>query len=259
MVSHTYFQRKEFFEESEDTYPVWVLFGLAAGKFRFWIGEQSGEAGPGDLIFCPPGCTFKREMLSPLELHFIYFNIAGSQPFMPALQLPTVLSHPLDGKRLASNYAYLRKLHLTTDPRSFHRKQMILNDLWQLACENWEGEQQQQELSNFADSEDSLMNQAAEWLYRHAYTPFGMSELSRSLGLSPVQLTRRFRKSFRMTPSYFVKALRIRKGAGLLLETNMTLDQIAAHCGYENGFYFSRVFAQLMSVSPSKFRELNRV
>lgn len=259
MVSHAYFERKEKFEMNADSYPIWMLFAVESGKFRFRIGAESGEAGAGELIYCPPGRMFYREMVSPLELHLIGFEFAGRPLEELAPMLPSVRSHPADSKRLASNFACLRKLHLAVDPRSARRKQMILNDIWQLACEVWEGEHQQDELARLADSEDALMNRAAEWLFRHAPTPFGMSELSSLLGLSPVQFTRRFRKAFRMTPSDFVRSLRIRRAAELLLDTEMTLNQIASLCGYENGFYLSRVFAQTMGMSPSKYRELNRM
>ncbi|WP_028551619.1 helix-turn-helix domain-containing protein [Paenibacillus sp. UNC451MF] len=259
MFSHTYFERKEKFEMNADSYPIWMLFIVESGKFRFRIGAESGEIGAGELIYCPPGYMFHREMVSPLELHLIGFEFTGKQQTELAPLLPSVKSHPTDRKRLASNFAYLRKLHLAVDPRRALRKQMILNDIWQLTCEVWEGEHQQDELARLADSEDTLMNRAAEWLYQHAHIPFGMSELSSLLGLSHVQFTRRFRKSFRMTPSDFVKSLRIRKAAGLLLDTDLTLNQIATSCGYENGFYLSRVFAQNMGMSPTKYREQNRV
>jgi transcriptional regulator GlxA family with amidase domain len=62
-----------------------------------------------------------------------------------------------------------------------------------------------------------------------------------------------------VNPSDLVRSLRIRKAAGLLLDTELTLDQIAARCGYESGFYLSRVFSKSMNMSPSKYRELNRV
>lgn len=256
---HFYFERKEQFEMQADTYPVWVLFAVESGKFRFRIGSESGEASAGELIYCPPDRTFHREMVSPLGLHYIGFDFADSGQFEHEPLLPSVKSHPTDEKRLLSDFAYLRKLHLVANPRSVQRKQMILNDMWQLACEAWEDEHPQDQLEQLPDSEDELMNRATEWLYRHAYTPFGMSELSGLLGLNPVQFTRRFRKSFHMTPSEFVRSLRIRRAAELLLETDMTLDQIASRCGYENGFYLSLVFAKTMGKRPSKYREMNRI
>ncbi|TNJ65221.1 helix-turn-helix transcriptional regulator [Paenibacillus hemerocallicola] len=259
LAFHFYFERKEQFEMKEDTYPVWVIFAVESGKFRFRIDSESGEASAGDLIYCPPGRTFHREMVSPLGLHYIGFEFADGQQSEPKPLPPSVKSHPTDGKRLFSDFAYLRKLHHAVDPRSVQRKQMILGDIWQLTCEDWEDEHLKVKLEHLPDSEDELMNRATEWLSRHAYTPFGMSELSSLLGLSPVQFTRRFRKSFQMTPSEFVRSVRIRKAAELLLETDMTLDQIASRCGYENAFYLSLVFAKSMGRRPSKYREMNRV
>lgn len=259
-VSHVYFERKERFEMQADSYPAWVLFALESGKFKYRIGAESGILSAGELVFCPPGYTFQREALSPLGLHYIWFEFAGGLQTTDYTQLmSTVKSHPTDGKRLASDFAYLRRLHLAIDPRSTQRKQSILNDIWQLACEEWEDGPQQETLASLAASDDELMNRAVEWLYRKAHTPFGMSELSGLLGLSPVQFTRRFRRAFRMTPSELVRTLRIRKAAELILNSDFTLDQIADRCGYENGFYLSRVFNHSMGMSPTKYRELNRV
>ncbi|MCZ8523462.1 helix-turn-helix domain-containing protein [Paenibacillus mucilaginosus] len=45
----------------------------------------------------------------------------------------------------------------------------------------------------------------------------------------------------------------------LLLETSLTLDEIADRCGYENGFYLSRIFSRKMRVPPSVYRKIHRV
>ena len=136
---------------------------------------------------------------------------------------------------------------------------MILNDIWQLACEVWDREHLRDEMLLVPESDDALMIRAAEWLHQNAYTPFSMRALSDSLDLSPVQFTRRFRKTYRIAPSDYVRALRLGKVAELLLDTEMTLDQIAICCGYENGLYLSRVFSKNMGMSPSKYRDLNRL
>jgi AraC family transcriptional regulator len=103
------------------------------------------------------------------------------------------------------------------------------------------------------------MVRAAEWITRTRIPPSAMRALSDSLSLIPVQFTRRLRKSYRIAPSDFVRSLRIGKVAELLLDTEMTLDQIATCCGYENGLYLSRVFSKNMGVSPSKYLEQNRL
>ncbi|MEF3306384.1 AraC family transcriptional regulator [Paenibacillus sp. GYB003] len=259
LVSHAYFERKSRFEVQSDVYPVWVLFALEAGQFRYRIGEERGVIGPGDLVFCPPGYAFEREMVSTLSLHYIGFEFAETPPVPDDALPPTFKAHPADGKRLASDFAYLRRLGLANDPRHFLRKQAVLNDIWQLACDEWDDETSGGGLAELAESDDMLMNRAAEWLIGRAHTPFSMRELSDLLALSPVQLTRRFQKAFRMPPSELVRLLRIRKAAKLLLDTELNLEQIAERCGYENGFYLSRVFSRSMGTSPSKYRKLNRL
>lgn len=210
LVSHAYFERKEKFELSADTYPLWMLFAVEGGNFRYRIGAESGEAGAGDLIYCPPGIAFHREMGLPLQLHLIGFELSGPPQQQAASRLPSFKSNPTDGKWLASDLAYLRRLHLAIDPRSTRRKQMMLNDIWQLSSELWEEEHRQEEWSRLTDADDPLMNRAAEWLCQHAYAPFSMSGLAAWLGLSSVQFTRRFRKVFRKTPSAALRSLRIR-------------------------------------------------
>lgn len=256
--THTYWERKSQFKVYMDTYPFWVLFAVESGEFRFRIGKESGMAGPGELVFCPPQQPFERETLAPLALHYLGFEFSGQRP-QDIEPLQTLKSHPIDGKRLASNFAYLRKLHLAVDARSTLRKQWILNDIWQLACDGWDAGNHRDGLDEFIRSDDERMNQAMQWLHENAYTPFSMRMLSDLLELSPSQLTRRFQKEFRMAPSELVRSLRIRKAAGLLLDTELTLDQIAEKCGYDNGFYLSRIFTRSMGINPSEYRKQNRV
>jgi AraC family transcriptional regulator len=44
-----------------------------------------------------------------------------------------------------------------------------------------------------------------------------------------------------------------------LLESSRTLEEIAVACGYENAFYFSRVFHAKNGQPPSQFRKNSQV
>ena len=259
LISHVYWERKERFEFHTDTYPLWVIFAVESGSFQYQIGGEKDTVENGELVFCPPGYSFQRKALSPMALHFIGFEFDKPISMDQSIPMPMLKARPTDEKRLASDFSYLRKLHLTHDPRSTLLKQWMVNDMWQLACNEWEAASHRDQLSKFTNSEDELMNRAARWLFDNAHTQFSIKELSEMIGLSPVQFTRRFQKAFRMSPSDFIRTLRIRKAARLLLDTDLTLDQIAGRCGYDNGFYLSRVFSRHMGMSPSNYRKQNRV
>ncbi|WP_042459471.1 AraC family transcriptional regulator [Neobacillus dielmonensis] len=260
-ISHAYWDKKERFKLSCDTYSSWVVFIVESGSFQYQIGQETGTVEHDELVFCPPGYAFHREALSPLTLHFIAFDFeVPLKKINNEFQMPTFKSQPADRNRLMSNISYLRTLHLSMDQRSVFRKQWMLNDLWQLACEDWSMMlPRYDDIAFMTHTDDQQMKWAMNWLIRNAYTSFSMSELSELISLSPVQFTRRFQKAFNMCPSELVRSVRIRKVAKLLLDSELTLDQIAERCGYDNGFYLSRVFTRYMGISPSKYRQQNRV
>jgi AraC family transcriptional regulator len=259
-ISHAYWERKERFKLSADTYSSWVVFMVSSGSFHYQIGPESGTVEHDELVFCPPGTPFHREALSPLTLHFMAFDFETPLELSHnEFPMPTFKSQPTDRNRLMSNISYLRALHLSMDPRSVFQKQWMLNDLWQLACNDWNMIPKYDDIAFMTHTDDEQTKWAMNWLIRNANTPFSMREVSERISLSPVQFTRRFQKAYKMCPSELVRSIRIRKVAKLLLDTELTLDEIAERCGYDNGFYLSRVFRRYMGISPSHYRQQNRV
>lgn len=195
-----------------------------------------------------------------MAIHFITFNLdTPLRKEKRKSQIPIFKVSPTDKIRLMSNFSYLKMLNLSSDKRSFFQKQWILNDIWLLACSEWDAVPREEDLAGFSQTEDQLMNSVMNWLIQKADTQFTISELSRHTGLSQVQFTRRFQKAYNVSPSEVVRTIRIKKSAKLLLDSNMNIEEIAKQCGYDNGFYFSRIFKQTMKMSPSEFRQKNKI
>lgn len=77
---------------------------------------------------------------------------------------------------------------------------------------------------------------------------------------------------FRLNPSYFSTKFKAINGVGfkeyhnnvriiraekLLLETDMSITEIAVKCGYETSNYFGDAFRRINNCSPSQFRKMN--
>nr|WP_286672596.1 helix-turn-helix transcriptional regulator [Cohnella hashimotonis] len=88
---------------------------------------------------------------------------------------------------------------------------------------------------------------------------FSLQDIAGQCGLRASQLSTRFQAAYGMSPIRFATSVRLAKAAKLLVETDLTLDDIAERCGYQNAFYFSRVFSKQMKISPSLFRRANQV
>ena len=84
------------------------------------------------------------------------------------------------------------------------------------------------------------------------------SDLARVAGLCVAGFERTFKRHFGTTPARYVAELRVREAAHLLLQTDQTLDAIAAQTGFPNRAYFSRVFKNITAEPPAGFRRNHR-
>jgi len=256
-LGYMFWHRKKQFLLERDTDDSWTMFAVESGRFAYRIGEEEGEAGFGDIVVCPPGVVFHRRTIEPLTFHFVKFEWEPAPAPEEAGRLGgrwTVR----DAERLMSTYRYMKEIGsgIREEPALGRMKHMV-EDLWRLI--EMEQSREAADAKPQADPPGPDMQKARRWLMAHAYGPIAMRKLADELDITPVQLTRRFRAAYRTTPSEFVTGLRLARACRLLEETTEPLEPIAQQCGYENGFYLSRMFKAKLGMTPSAYRKLHRV
>lgn len=95
----------------------------------------------------------------------------------------------------------------------------------------------------------------AEIQERCSGTGVTIAELAESRGYSCDHLGRIFRKVMGCGIQTFLIKARVAKARQLLLESNLSVKEIAAKLGYSSPFYFSRQFKELCGLAPLAFRE----
>jgi AraC-like DNA-binding protein len=159
-------------------------------------------------------------------------------------------------RRLSENYSSLRQAdqQLPFNPENQMPKQHYLSDIWLMIT------QQALESPDSVSSlnEDEFIRDVAVYFKDHAHESIEVRDVAVLFGLTPVQLIRKFKSAYGVNPLQYLTSIRVKMACRLLLVTEWTLDVIAGKCGYENGFYLSRVFRKTMGVSPSEFRKQNR-
>ncbi len=91
----------------------------------------------------------------------------------------------------------------------------------------------------------------------HARSPLSLAELARLAGISASQVERDFSRILKITPREHLRRLRL-EIALRLLETPMTIAQVAHESGYADHSAFSRQFHREMGSSPSDYRKHTR-
>jgi transcriptional regulator GlxA family with amidase domain len=81
-----------------------------------------------------------------------------------------------------------------------------------------------------------------------------LAELARACKLSPGHFARAFRQATGQPPHRWLMEQRIEKAKQLLVDTTLSLAQIAQRCGFADQSHFTRVFVQLVQSSPGQWR-----
>jgi AraC-like DNA-binding protein len=88
----------------------------------------------------------------------------------------------------------------------------------------------------------------------HLDEPLQVSQLSRIADISKSHFFALFKRVMGDSPiKIFIRA-RMQRACTLLLETGMSVKEVAALLGYQDEFYFSRVFKSVHGLSPSYYR-----
>lgn len=102
--------------------------------------------------------------------------------------------------------------------------------------------------------DDPLVETARLWLEQRFAQPVSVSHLAEELHVSHAVLIRRFRSALGVTPSAYVRNLRLATAKRMLSHSNRPVEIIAASVGYADPRNFRQMFRQATGVSARAWR-----
>lgn len=92
------------------------------------------------------------------------------------------------------------------------------------------------------------------WLDGRLDQPVTLVELARAGGCAPATITRMFRRYLGRPPLAWLTDRRIDRACDLLASSHSGIAHIGRSCGFDDPYYFSRVFKARTGLSPSDWR-----
>jgi AraC-like DNA-binding protein len=102
------------------------------------------------------------------------------------------------------------------------------------------------------------MAQSVAYMKRHLHQHLKASHLAAMANLSVPHYSALFKRHTGYSPIEYFNRLRMHQACRLLDNTDMSVKEIAASLGYDDPFYFSRIFKTLNDISPSDYRHLHK-
>lgn len=85
-----------------------------------------------------------------------------------------------------------------------------------------------------------------------------VSDIARAANVSESECLRSFRRLTGVPPMRYVQQLRMQKAAEMLTNTELTVTEIAAACGFADLSYFTKVFKSSCNTTPTDYRNNRR-
>lgn len=91
-------------------------------------------------------------------------------------------------------------------------------------------------------------------MQEHIHGQLNLDALAASATLSKYHFTKKFKALSGQSPIQYFINMKIQRACYLLDSTSQPVKQVAAAVGYDDAYYFSRLFKKVIGLSPSEYR-----
>lgn len=216
------------------------LMLIDSGSCDIYINHTKYHLTCGDIIYCPYGCIRSGENAEPgTKIYAFDFQLMG----------PDFL--PIDTVTHFDNFNALYH-----NLNSFYYAWMQQKKGYEIAC-----------IGFFVlilyyimyGHNNKTLNPHIKalkhYIIDHSHEALSVSRLAEHFNLNPVYCGSLFKKSEGCTIQEFINEIRINKAKDLLLSDVLSVSDIAYEIGYNDVFYFSKMFKKLTGISPLRYRK----
>ena len=243
---HHYVERKEGISTA-------VLIYCLSGRGSIEIDNSIQKIRPGQLAIIPPHTPhiYQAEKQDPWSICWIHFSGSQTQAVSDSLKLTThkpslfvpdtriirdafeniyacLNYHYSDAGLLAMSSELLRLFSLAKLHQGFPRIQR--------------------------QSAEKRVVSTLAFMEQHLDMPLTLDAMAAHSGQSLPYFTKLFRQRTNQSPMAYFIQLKIRKACELLDQTDSTIREIATQLGYDDPYYFSRIFKKTQGCSPAAYR-----
>lgn len=104
----------------------------------------------------------------------------------------------------------------------------------------------------------SKIEETLAYMSQHLNQPLQVGTLATMVNISPSHFFALFKRYIGCAPMDYFTRLRMEEARRLLDTTDSSVKEVAAALGYDDPFYFSRVFKSVNQLAPSNYRMKQR-
>jgi AraC family transcriptional regulator of arabinose operon len=230
----------------------YIISYVLQGQVYYWVNGQKLLLEKGDFLFMTPG-TIRQSSNAFDQLHqkfTVIFNIDDHK--MKQLNLVKENKHKL---LRIKNHEYIKQ-RLAHLHQHFSKK----NQYYNIICEGLLLEllgqiNQEVDMAYLSPEKVSLANRIEDFIQKHYKQEIGVNDMASYINKTNSYTIRLFRQVKGQTPIEYLRQIRISQAKELLVNTSMSLSEIAEELCFYDAPHFIRVYKRLVGEVPSVIRQ----
>ncbi|MDD4689599.1 MAG: AraC family transcriptional regulator [Eubacteriales bacterium] len=210
-----------------------AIFIILEGKFECCFSGVNYPVGKNKIVIFNKKSFFKRKVLNKLRCIYIQFDDFP-------LKLENGLVNVEDTVRLENTTKYMEKAIIECNEKLIKH---YIDDIFIL-------------LSNTEKSfKDIITSACIDYIAKNYTNKITLDDLSSKTFVSKQTIIDKFNKNTKMTPMMYIQKIRLDKSKYLLVNSDLTIGEIAENIGFDNIYYFSNTFKKFFGISPLQYRK----
>jgi AraC-like DNA-binding protein len=230
--------------------PDLELILVASGEYEYIAESQRHLLGEGDVLFIEPGILHSKRMLAGcphgvlsaihLELQPDASWLAGDYRLTPH---PETVTRVENFDYLRGRFRRLAEVYQGYSPYREELTSAIAREILALLACSWQPGERNQVTPR--------VQAMIDYIRANLTTPISRLDLARAFHVSPAYVNSLFQRELGITPTAMIHRERVVAAYNLMFEQGLSVKEAAQVVGFQDQFYFSRVFKRIMGYAPS--------
>ncbi len=224
------------------------LYLPVKGVFRLLYPENSYAVEPGNIYLLPSQTPFTYDPVTPSDHYWIHF-VSKQLRTLPAMK--QLIRLPVEDIRKTQT-AFRAVFRGVSRARTITDDLEVRNKVFSLLAPFLE--YALQTITPDAAAKGQFA-EVLDYIDRHLGERIDAEDLRALTSLSRADFSALFRRTFGVPPKQYVSLRRITQAKRLLWRSKLSVKEIAVQCGYENRYFFYRIFKKYTQKTPSEYRK----
>jgi AraC-like DNA-binding protein len=231
--------------------PEFQIVYISAGEGVFTSSDQTYNVNPGSVLLILPGLKHSYHPLPETGWHEYWVGFKGA--YFSGLIKEGHFSPDQVFFRIGLHDSILSLFNLIIDEVQAQRPLYQIKAcaaIISLIAEVLTRDRRKEQLNSY----QKTVEKAKYLMESNVFSAIDLSSISDQLGISTSRLNEIFKTYTSMTPYQYYIQIKIYKAESLLEQHDLSVKEVAHKIGFEDQYYFSRLFKNKTGVSPSEWK-----